>query len=371
VLLGRGAERAAIDGVLDAARAGRAGALVLRGEAGIGKTALLDDAVAHAGDLAVLRVVGVESEMGMGFAALHRLLLSLLPACDRLPEPQRAALESAFGLRNGGGGDIFLVGLAALTLLGDAGRERPVLCIVDDTQWLDRESINVLAFVARRVDADRIAMLFGVRDPSELDVPLDGVSNLRLRGLDDRDARELLSSVVGGPLGPPLADRIVSETRGNPLALVELGSELTSDHLARAPITEPLPVGELVEARFLRQVRALPHDTQMLLLVAAADGVGAPATVLRAAASLNISPEALAPAEAARVVTATPVVEFRHPLMRAAVYHGATLADRRLAHRALADVLDADGDADRRAWHAAEAVLGPDEAVAAQLERSA
>ena len=371
MLLGRGAERAAIDRVLDAARAGRAGALVLRGEAGIGKTALLDDAVAHAGDLTVVRVVGVESEMGMGFAALHRLLLPLLPACDQLPEPQREALESAFGLRSDGRGDVFLVGLAALTLLGDAARERPLLCIVDDAQWLDRESINVLAFVARRVYADRIALLFAVREPSEPAVRIDGVPDLHLRGLDDGDAHELLSSVVGGPLGPLLADRIVSETRGNPLALVELGGELTSDHLAGAPITEPLPVSELVEARFLRQVRALPRDTQMLLLVAAADGVGDPATVLRAGASLDIPADALAPAEAARLVVATPVVEFRHPLMRTAIYHGATLADRRHVHRALADVLDAEGDADRRAWHAAEAVLGPDEAVAAQLERSA
>ena len=233
-------------GVLDAARAGRAGALVLRGEAGIGKTALLDDAVATASDLTVIRVVGVESEMGMAFAALHRLLVSFLPAVDQLPEPQREALESAFGLRSDGGGDVFLVGLAALTLLGDAARERPLLCIVDDAQWLDRESINVLAFVARRVYADQIALLFAVREPSEPAVPhRRGRETSTSRGLDDGDARELLSSVVGGPLGPPLADRIVSETRGNPLALIELGGELSSDHLAGAPITEPLPVSEL------------------------------------------------------------------------------------------------------------------------------
>ena len=200
---------------------------------------------------------------------------------------------------------------------------------------------------------------------------MDGVPDLYLRGLDDQDARELLSSLVGGPLGPQLADRIVSETRGNPLALLELGGELTADHLAGAPITEPLPVSELVEARFLRQVRALPRDTQMLLLVAAADGVGEPATVLRVGASLDIPSDTLTPAEAAELVVATPVVEFRHPLLRTAIYHGATLADRRRVHQAWADVLDVDGDADRRAWHAAEAVLGPDEAVAAQLERSA
>ena len=371
VLLGRSAERAAIDRVLDAARGGRAGALVLRGEAGIGKTALLDDAVAHAGDLTVLRVVGVESETSMGFAALHRLLLSLLPALDRLPEPQREALEAVFGLRSDGRGDVFLVGLAVLTLLGDAARDRPLLCIVDDAQWLDRASIDVLAFVARRVYADQIALLFAVREPSELAVPIDGVPNLHLRGLDDRDARELLGSVVGSPLGPLLADRIVIETRGNPLALVELGGELTSDHLAGAPITEPLPVSELIEARFLRQVRALPRDTQTLLLIAAAEGVGDPAMVLRAGASLRIPADALTPAEAAGLVVGAPAVEFRHPLMRAAIYHGATLAERRLVHRAWADVLDAEGDADRRAWHAAEAVLGPDEEVAAQLERSA
>ncbi len=214
-------------------------------------------------------------------------------------------------------------------------------------------------------------LLFAVRGPSDPPTPIDGVPDLYVRGLEHPDARELLSSVVGGPLGPLLADRIVSETRGNPLALVELGSELTSDLLAGAPITEPLPIGELVQARFLRQVRALPRDTQMLLLVAAADGVGDPATVLRAGASLDIPAGALAPAEAARLVVTTPAVEFRHPLLRAAIYHGATLADRQLVHRALADVLDAEGDADRRAWHAAAAVLGPDEVVAAELERTA
>src|SRR5262249_5839125 len=262
VLLGRSAERAAIDRLLVAARAGRAGALVLRGEAGIGKTALLDDAIAQADDFTVLRVVGVESEMGMGFAALHRLLLPLFRESDQLPEPQGEALEVAFGLGGDRQGDVFLVGLAALTLLGDAAHERPLLCIVDDAQWLDRESIDVLAFVARRVYADQIALLFAVREPSEPAVRIDGVPDLHLRGLEERDARELLSSVVGGPLGPPLAYRIVGETRGNPLALIELGSELTSDHLAGAPITEPLPVSDLVEARFLRQVRALPQDTQ-------------------------------------------------------------------------------------------------------------
>ena len=365
------AEWAAIDRLVSAARAGHAGALVLRGEAGIGKTALLEESVAHAGDFTVVRVVGVESEMGMAFAGLHRLLVPFLPSCDVLPETQREALEAAFGLRRDGRGDIYLVGLAALTLLGDAAHERPLLCVVDDAQWLDRESINVLAFVARRVYADQIALLFAVREPFEPAVRIDGVPDLHLSGLDDRDARELLGSVVGGPLGPLLADRIVSETHGNPLALVELGGELTSDHLAGAPITEPLPVSELVEARFLRQVRALPRDTQMLLLVAAADGIGEPATVLRAGASLDIPADALTPAEAAGLVAAKPVVEFRHPLMRSAIYHGAPLADRRRAHRAWAEILDGEGDADRRAWHAAEAVLGPDEAVAAQLERSA
>ncbi len=343
---------------------------MLRGEAGIGKTALLDDAAAHAGDFTVVRVVGVESETGMGFAALHRLLLPLMPASDQLPQPQGEALDMAFGLGDGRG-DVYLVGLAALTLLGDAARERPLLCIIDDAQWLDRESMNVFAFVARRVYADQITLLFAVREPHEPAVRIDGVSDVHLRGLDDQDARELLGSVVGGPLGPLLADRIVSETRGNPLALLELGGELTSDHLAGAAITEPLPVSELVEARFLRQVRALPHDTQMLLLVAAADGIGEPAMVLRAGALLDIPADALTPAEAAGLVTAKPVVEFRHPLMRAAIYHGATLADRRRAHRAWAEILDGEGDVDRRAWHAAEAVLGPDEAVAAQLERAA
>jgi DNA-binding CsgD family transcriptional regulator len=371
VLLGRSAERTAIGRVVDAARAGRAGALVLRGEVGIGKTALLDDAVAHASDLNVIRVVGVESEMDMGFAALHRLMRSFLPFRDGLPAPQRDALEAAFGLGIGARGDVFLVGLAALTLLGQAARERPLLCVVDDAQWIDQESINVLSFVARRVYADQIALLFAVREPSESPVRVDGLPDLHLRGLDDRDALELLGSVAGESLGPLLATRIVSETHGNPLALVELGGEVTADHLAGAPITEPLPVSDLVEARFLRQVRALQRDTQLLLLVAAADGVGDPATVLRAGEALGIAADALTPAEAAGLVIATPVVAFRHPLMRTAIYHGATLSDRRRVHGALAAVFDGEGDADRRAWHAAESVLGPDETVALQLERSA
>ena len=293
MLLGRDAERAAIDHIVDAARSGHAGALVLRGEVGIGKTALLDDAVANARDLTVVRIIGVESEMGMGFAALHRLLVSLLPALDHLPEPQREALESAFGLRSDTRGDVFLVGLAALTLLGDAARERPLLCIVDDAQWLDQESINVLGFVARRVYADQIALLFAVREPSDQAVPIDGVPDLRLRGLEDGDAHELLSSVVGGPLGAPLADRIVTETRGNPLALIELGGELTSitsparrsmNRSPSASLSRLVSCGKCVRCRETRR---------LLLLVAAADGVGDPATVLRAGASLDIPAHAL------------------------------------------------------------------------------
>jgi DNA-binding CsgD family transcriptional regulator len=372
VLLDRADERKAMDGLLEAARQGLSATLVLRGEPGIGKTALVEYAIDSAPDLGVARVVGIESEMKLGFAALHQLLHPFLSNLDRLPEPQRQALGVAFGLLSGEAPDPFLVGLAVLTLLADAAVEQPLLCVVDDAQWLDRESADVLGFVARRLYADRIAFLFAVRETTERYTPLDGLADLHLAGLPEGEAYQLLTSVVGGQLDEGVGHRIVAETGGNPLALVELPDELTPGQLAGwSPLPEPLPLGNPLEERFLRLVRALPEDTQTLLLLAAAEPSGGPARLWRAAKHLGIDQDAAAPAQAERLMAFRPQVSFRHPLIRSAVYHGASVPERQRVHEALAAACDPELDADRRAWHRAAAAVGPDGAVAAELQASA
>ena len=371
-MLDRRDEKAALDGLLGRVREGLSGALVLRGEPGIGKTVLLDHAVASAPDMQVARVVGVESEMELGFAALHQLVLPFAPAFDRLPPPQRDALACAFGLVAGNAPDAFLVGLAALTLLADAATEQPLLCVIDDVQWLDQSSAAVLTFVARRLFADRIGMLFAVREPAERTVPLDGLPELTLAGLPDREARELLATASGVPVDPRVCDRIVTQTRGNPLALVELGGELTREELSGAsPLPEPLPIGPRLEEGVRRRVNAFPDDLQTMLLLAAAEPSGDPALLWRACTALGLDPEVADLPGVDRLLTFTPRIEFRHPLIRSAVYHGATGISRQRAHSALAAASDPDQDADRRAWHLAAAAVGPDEDVAGELERSA
>jgi DNA-binding CsgD family transcriptional regulator len=372
MLFDRGPEKEALDRVLAAVREGLSGALVVRGEAGIGKSALLEYAVESAADMQVARAVGIESEMELGFAALHQLLVPFLGRVERLPAPQREALGSAFGLAEGVAGDLFLVGLAALTLLADAATERPLLCVVDDGQWIDQASAGVLGFVARRLFADRIGMVFAVREPAERRVTFEGLSELRLGGLHDDDARELLASVAVGRLDERVGDRIVRETRGNPLALVELGGELAAGaRLRDSSLAEPLPLGRKLEERFLRDVRGLPADTTTLLLVAAAEPSGDHALLWRAAERLGVGPQAADLPEVARLVVFEPRVEFRHPLIRSAVYHGASPRERRRVHEALAAASDPRFDADRRAWHLALAAVGPDEEIAIELERSA
>ena len=371
-MLDRRDEKAALDGLLGRVREGLSGALVLRGEPGIGKTVLLDHAVASAPDMQVARVIGVESEMELGFAALHQLVLPFAPAFDRLPPPQRDALACAFGLVAGNAPDAFLVGLAALTLLADAATEQPLLCVIDDVQWLDQSSAAVLTFVARRLFADRIGMLFAVREPAERTVPLDGLPELTLAGLPDREARELLATASGVPVDPRVCDRIVTQTRGNPLALVELGGELTREELSGAsPLPEPLPIGPRLEDVVRRRVNAFPDDLQTMLLLAAAEPSGDPALLWRACTALGLDPEVADLPGVDRLLTFTPRIEFRHPLIRSAVYHGATGISRQRAHSALAAASDPDQDADRRAWHLAAAAIGPDEDVAGELERSA
>jgi DNA-binding CsgD family transcriptional regulator len=368
-LVNRVHETAALNALLDAVRLGMSGTLVLRGEAGIGKTALLEGAVACASDFRVVRALGIESEMELGFAGLHQIVAPFLQHLDRLPRPQRDALASAFGLMAGPPPDRFQVGLATLTLLADAASERPLLCIVDDTQWLDLESAEVLAFVARRLVADRIALLFAVREPAERRVPLTGLPELHIGGLLAEDVRRLLATIVAGPLDGQVSDRIISETDGNPLAILELTAELTPRQLVSAALLpEPLPIGSRLQQRFLRQVGDLPADTQTFLLLASAEASGDPAVVWRAALHLGLDRNAVAAAEAKRLLVVAPRIAFRHPLIRSAIYHSAPPAERRRMHEALAS--DAITDPDRRAWHRSAAAVAPDEDVAAELSRA-
>lgn len=376
-LHGRVEERAFLHRLLDAARDGLSGVLVVRGDAGIGKTALLAATAAAAADLQVARIDGVEAERDLAFAALHRLLRPFLPILDRLPRPQRHALESAFGLVAGAPPDHFLVGLGVLTVLADAATARPVLMVCDDAHWIDQESLGVLAFVARRLQADRIAMVFATRHTDGED-PLYGLPHLQVQGLARDAALALLTATVGRPLDPAAAVRIVADTQGNPLAIRELWAEPSTEQVAEAALQlQPVPLGRRLEERFARQVRELPEQSRMLLLVVAAEPSGSAVLLARAAAHLGGPDRALAledalhQAEAAGLLVTTPRVAFRHPLIRSAVYGGAAPADRRRAHGALAAATDRDADADRRAWHLAGATLGPDEGVAAELERCA
>ena len=367
MLLDRLPERAALSGLLDAARAGRSGVLVLRGEPGVGKTALLDWAVESAAGLRVVRVAGVESEMELAFAALQQLCAPMLDQLGGLPDPQRAALSVAFGLETGAAPDRFLVGLAVLSLLSAAAERQPLVCVVDDAQWLDRASALVLAFVARRLLAEPVAVVFAAREPGE---ELRGLPELAVGGLGEGDARELLGSVIRGPLDQRVRDRVVAETRGNPLALLELPRGVRP-----AELTGGFGVGGVLSGRieesFRGRLEVLPTATQLLMLVAAAEPAGEPALVWRAAERLGIGAEALVPAADAGLLRIGERVTFRHPLVRSAVYRAAPAPDRRAAHQALADVTDPQADPERRAWHRAQASPGPDEEVAAELERSA
>jgi DNA-binding CsgD family transcriptional regulator len=371
VLRGRADECARLDALLGAVGRGKSGALVLRGEAGMGKTALLDYAASQGEVCTVVRAVGVESEMELPFASLHQLCLPLLEGLEQLPPPQRDALRTAFGLSPSAGPDQFLVGLAVLTLLSNAAEGRPVICLVDDAQWLDRCSAQVLSFVARRLQAESVLMLFTERDQDQ-PTELAGLPELALQPLSDADARALLAASVLGPLDERVGLRIVAEARGNPLALLELPHGLSSASLAGGFAVAPsLPLMRRVEGSFRRQVDRLPVETQRLLLVAAAEPVGDPLLLWGAAAELDIPIEAGAPAEEADLIAVGARVTFRHPLLRSAIYHAASPNERRSVHRALASATDPEVDPDRRAWHRAHAAFGPDEEVAAELELSA
>jgi DNA-binding CsgD family transcriptional regulator len=373
VLRGRGAECEALSGLLAQARGGRGAALVVRGEAGVGKTALLDYLVKSAADLQVLRLAGVEWEMELAFAALHQLCGPVLDRRGHLPGPQRDALGTAFGLAAGPAPNRFLVGLAVLSLLSEVAAKRPLVCVIDDAQWLDRESAQALAFAARRLLAESVLMVFAVREPSaELRAELRALPELVVGGLREADARELLGSVVPWPLDERVAERIVAETRGNPLALLELSQGRSPAELAGGfGLAQVLPLPGRIEESFVRRIESLPAQTRLLLLVAAAEPAGDPALVWRAARWLGLSIEFSDYAEAAGLLEIGGRVVFRHPLVRSASYRAASPGDRRRAHAALAEATDPQADPDRRAWHRAQATPGPDEDVAAELERSA
>jgi DNA-binding CsgD family transcriptional regulator len=369
MLRGRQDECVALVRLLERARAGRSAALVLEGEAGVGKTALLDYAISCASDLRVLRAVGVESEMELAFAALHQLCAPLLDLLDGLPSPQRDALAITFGLSAGAVPDRFFVGLAVLGLLSGAAEERPLLCVIDDAQWLDRASAQALAFVARRLLAESVVMLFAAREPGD---EFQGLPGLVVTGLLESDARDLLRSAIPGRLDDRVADRIIGEARGVPLALLELPRGLTAAQLAGGFGLPGMPSLEIrIEKLFLERLEALPEDTRRLLLIAAAEPIGDPALLWRAAERLGITGSSLEPAESAELIEIGSSVRFRHPLVRSAIYRAATPHERRDVHGALAAVIDARADPDRRAWHLAEATPGADENVAAELERAA
>ena len=354
-----------------AAKAGRSQVLVLRGEAGIGKTALLDFLLERAAGCRVARAAGVESEMELAFAGLHQLCSPYLDRLEKLPSPQAQALATTFGLLPGHSPDHFLVGLAVLTLLSEVAEERPLVCVVDDAQWLDHASVQTLEFVARRLAAEPVAMVFAARQSDE-EPSLAGLPELAVRGLGNRDAAALLDSAVAGPLDPRVRDRILAESQGNPLALLELPRGQPPAELAfGATGAAATPLIHRLEQGFLRRLGLLPRQSRQLLLTAAAEPVGDVPLLWRAVERMGIATDAATAVEAQGWIELRDRVRFRHPLVRSAVYRSASLAERREVHQALADVTDPDVDPDRRAWHRARAAVGPDEAVAAELERSA
>jgi DNA-binding CsgD family transcriptional regulator len=373
-LVDRAAEREAIDRVLAEARHGRSAALVLSGPPGIGKSSLVDYALDSAADFRTLRVTGVESEMAFGYGAIHQLVLPIVGRIAGLPEPQRGALDAAFGAVHHVQLDPFLVGLAALNLVAEEARHVSVLIIIDDAQWLDDESATVLSFLGRRLHAERVAMLVAQREVVDGPARFDGLDRLQVGGLPTPEAVRLLASASVTPVEPDVALRLVEATQGNPLALVELPAALTAEQLSgAAPLPDPLPIGERLSSVFTARLQAVDADTSTVLLLAAAERLGDP-RLLRRAAEVHgdvLWEVAMAKAESTGLVRFTPAVQFRHPLVRSAIYYASSAADRRRAHAALAAALDGEGDVDRRAWHLGAAAEGPDESVARALAASA
>ena len=367
---GRSSERQALDRLLADARASRSGVLVIRGEAGLGKTALMRYAADQAPGFRIAQISGVESEMELPFAGLHQLCAPLLDRLDALPEPQQAALRVALGLMSGAAPDRFLVGLATLTLLAEVAGQQPLLCLVDDLQWLDDASGKVLGFVARRLLAEPMAIVFAVREPSA-EPEFSGLPELRLEGLGHDDAGALLATAVPGRLDERVRERMIAETRGNPLALLELPRAMSAAELAGGFGHTEAVMQSGIEDAFRRRLASLPADTQRLMGLVAADPVGDPLLVWRAAEQLGLDPQAATPAVEAGLLELRAQVRFRHPSVRSAAYRSASPAERRAMHAALAEATDSQLDPDRHAWHRAQATSGPDEQVAEELESSA
>jgi DNA-binding CsgD family transcriptional regulator len=370
-VVGRRAECTQLDRLLEAARTGQSGAVVVRGEAGIGKSALLDYLLARAAGCRVVRAAGVESEMELPFATLHQLCAPVLDRLDRLPAPQAAALATAFGLESGQTPDRFLVALAVLSLLSEVAETQPLVCLVDDAQWLDRVSAQVLGFVARRLAAESVVMIFAVCDPAETP-DLAGLPELAVGPLDDDDARDLLASAVPGRVDESVRKRILAEARGNPLALLELPRAWTPAAFAGGfGLPDTVSVSARLEESFRRRITPLPDDSKRLLLLAAAEPLGDSTLIWAAADGLGIPPTAVHAAQATGVIDIGAQVRFRHPLVRSVVYREASPGDRRHTHAALAAATDAAHHPDRRVWHLAASTSGPDEEIAIELERSA
>ncbi|MGP0025667.1 MAG: LuxR C-terminal-related transcriptional regulator [Streptosporangiaceae bacterium] len=372
VLVGRSGDCGALDELVEAIRHGLSRSLVILGDPGIGKTRLLEYAAQAAGDVRTVKIAGLESELRLGFAALHRMLVPFLDRVGLLPAPQRAALDSAFGLAAGPPADRFLVSMSVLTLVAEIAAEQPLIWLVDDAHWVDRESLGVFGFVGRRLQADSTGLLFCAREASPGLAALDGLPTLRLSGLEPAAARALLAATVSGPLNARVAARIIDETGGNPLALRELAMHLTPDQLAgRSALPPRLLVSRRLQEHFLGQARMLPPATGTWLLLASAASGDDPTALWRAAALLGLEPDVADPAVAQGIVSVDPRVAFRHPLIRSAVYDGARSGDRRRVHEALASIAGQDGNLDEAAWHRSAATVVPDEDVAAALERSA
>jgi hypothetical protein len=368
-LTGRRRERGVLDRLIDAVRSGESRTLVVRGEPGVGKTALLDYIVEQASGCRVVRAAGIQSEMELAFAGLHQLLAPMLERLELLPVPQRDALRTVFAISPGPAPDRFFVALAVLGLLSDVAEKQPLICLVDDEQWLDRASAQVLAFVARRLDAEAVGLVFAARGASG---DLAGLPELVVEGLPEGDAAVLLDSVLTGPLDQQARACFLAETRGNPLALLELPREWTPAELAGGfALPDAVPLSGRIEESFLRRLDALPTQTRRLLQLAAADPVGEPSLLWRAAERLEIGPEAATPAVEDGLIEFGARVRFRHPLVRSAAYRSGSVQERRDVHRAIAEVTDPEFDPDRRAWHWAHAAPGQDEDLAEELERSA
>jgi DNA-binding CsgD family transcriptional regulator len=371
VLRGRQDECDVLDRLLKEVRTGQSQVMVVRGEPGVGKSALLEYVIQSASGCRVSRAAGVEYEMELAYAGLHQLCAPMLDLRERLPEPQRDALETAFGLSAKATPDRFVVGLAVLGLLSEAAEEQPLICVIDDAQWLDRASALTIAFVARRLLAESVGLVFAVRQPSEAQ-ELDGLPELLLGGLSASDARALLDSVWPGRLDEAVLNRVVAEAHGNPLALLELPRALTPAQLAGGfGFPDVTPLANRIEQSFQRRLESLPGDTRRLLLTAAAEPVGDTTLLWRAAGGLGLGADAAGPAQTAGLIDFGVLVRFRHPLVRSAVYRAAPVPDRREVHLALAGATDPEADPDRRAWHRAHAASGLDEPLADDLERSA